>query len=320
MEIGFRHLDELCLSLISKNTMEENLSHIIRSIEDEVSFQSLGIYLKPRNESHYQVKIHRHLSHHFVKEHLIAEDDKLIEELKNLKYIHCSDKKIKFEYEALDLIIFPIYFQNSFIGFIFIDKLDERFSNYEIAKLNIYVALLSFILKIDQLQLHIERINELDNVTGLLNHKSFIKNCKKNHTLMSRYKRDFSLCLLKINKLDEITQVIGNHKLPKFLQEIAEVIKSNIRETDFAGILYPDTFGIYYNEINKDTAKMVAERIHSSIIKNPRFIAVQFKWGINDNREQEIDFDTMFKQTEEALMESVRSSQSHICVYKKEEE
>jgi len=320
MEIGFRHLDELCLSLISKNTMEENLSHIIRSIEDEVAFQSMGIYLKPRNENHYQVKIHRHLSHHFVKEHLIPEDDKLILELKSLKYLHSSEKRIKFEYEAIDLIVFPIYFQNSFIGFVFIDKSDEMFSDYEIAKLNIYVSLLSFILEIDQLQLHIERINELDNITGLLNHKSFIRNCKKNHTLMSRYNRDYSLCLLKINKLDEITQVIGNHKLPKFLQEISDVIKSNIRETDFAGILYPDTFGIYYNEINKETAKMVAERIHSSIIKNPRFIAVLFKWGINDNHETGIDFDTLLKETEEALQDAIKSNHAHICVYKKEEE
>lgn len=317
MYLEFKHLDELLISLCNKNTLEENLSSIIRNIEDEIKFNSLGIYLKQTFENYYRVKNHRHLSHHFVKESLISTDHPIINQIKNNKYLRTNDEQYKFEYDFKELIIFPLSYQEEFLGFMFIDKQDTEFSDVDISKLNVFVSAICIQIFIYKLQGKIERLTELDSVTGIYNHKYFVKNCQKNHALMKRYTREYSLCLLKINKLDEITQVIGNHKIPLFLKEISEILTTNIRETDFCGILFPDTFGIFYAEINKETASMVAERIHNILIKNPRLTAVQFKWGINDNKDNVISFDEVYQQTEEALNESVRINNKSIVIYNK---
>ncbi len=317
MFLEFKHLDELLISLCSKNTLEENLSSIIKNIEDEVNFKSLGIYLKPPYENFFRIKNHRHLSHHFVKESIITPDHSLINQIKNFKYLRTKEEEYKFEYDFKELIVFPLSYQDNFLGFIFVDKSDNEFTDIEISKLNVFVGTISIQIFIHELQKKIDKLTELDSITGIYNHKYFIKNCQKNHALMKRYNREYSLCLLKINKLDEITQVIGNHKIPLFLKEISEVLITNIRETDFCGILFPDTFAIFYSEVNKETALMVAERIHHILIKNPRLTAVQFKWGINDNKENNLTFDDIYKQTEEALNESIRLSGKHIMIYNK---
>lgn len=316
MELVFKHLDQVCSSITEKNTTEESISHILNNLANEVGFQSLGIYHKIQNEENFQIKINRNISYQFVKNSIITPEDKIITDLENNPYLHCNENKAyKFEYEYSDLLIFPLLYKGEVISFVFLDREEGIFTESEIAKLQIYMSILSFVQRIHYMKHTIERLNETDDVTGLLNHRSFVKLAHKNHSHMHRYKREYSLAVCKINKFEEMAKTLGNQKVPVYLQEIARIIFKNIRDTDFAGVLYPDTFGIFFTEINKEVAKMVIDRIHNGMIRSSKLTGMQFKWGINDNRNSDSDFNLIFKQTDEALQDSIRSVTDPITIY-----
>lgn len=319
MDIGFRHLDELCQSIWSKNTFEECLHNLVNEIEDEISLQSMGIFLKYRNESYYQIKIHRHLSHTFVKDHTLSDDSLLIKELTECKTIHTSDQKYKFEHEFSDLLIYPICYAKTLYGVLFIDRKDFSFTPVDVAKLNVLSSILNLTAHIHQLENKIEKLNELDSITGIYNHRAFVRHSNHFFEHMSRYNHKASLTILKINKFDEVSQVIGNHKIPLMLKEIAEIINDCIRLTDIAGILYPDTFAIFFPEVSQDIANKIVMRIKDNIMKSPRLNLLQQCWGIADIGDEKQTFDQLMKKTEECAYYAMRDNHSKIIVYDKGE-
>jgi len=75
--------DKLLNEIKKTHPLEENLSKIIRDIEMEFDFQSLGLFLYDPNFKGYRLKIGRNLSHHYEKSTTFKEDDELIKNLKN---------------------------------------------------------------------------------------------------------------------------------------------------------------------------------------------------------------------------------------------
>ncbi len=319
MEIGFKHLDELCQSTWCKNTFEECLHNLVNEIEEEIPFQSMGIYLKQKNEKYYQIKIHRHLSHTFVKDHIVNDDNFLFNELKECLTIQTTDKKYQFEHDFTELLIYPISYHKMLNGFFFIDRSTFSFSPVEIAKLNVLSSLLNLLVHINNQQELIEKLNELDSVTTLYNHRAFVKHSSHFFDHMNRYNHNTSLTILKFNKFDEISQVIGNHKIPQMLKEIADIIKDCIRQTDIAGILYPDTFAIFFPEVGQGIAHKIVIRIKDSIMQSPRLNLLQQCWGIADSDQEKITFEDLLNRTEECAFYAMRDNHSKIVVYDKGE-
>ena len=145
--------------------------------------------MRNNEDNLFHIKAHKHLSPTFIKNHICKDSDKIVHSLQSFQSLRYSDNRMCFEYIATDLIIFPLYYHVDLIGFVFIDRQKDYFSDYEIEKINVYCSLLSLILKIKQLQLELEQTNEMDSNTGFYNHKGFIKNCIKKHAVLARYNR-----------------------------------------------------------------------------------------------------------------------------------
>jgi len=316
MEVSFNQLNDVLDQVSFKNNLEENVRILLSCLHKEIYFQSLGIYQKVKDEEKYQIRINRNLSLRFIKDKLFFPEDELIDELEYNDILRVSDPKYQFEYEFKDMVISKITYRNDLIGFIFIDNDRELYTPEEIARIKVYIKILNLLFELNLMQQKIDHLYENDDLTGLLNHKAFVKLANKNHRHMQRYKRDYSIAIMKINKFDEMAQVLGANKVPVYLQEISAVIFKNIRDTDFAGLLYPDTFGIILTEIKKDIACNVITRIHNGICKSPQLLGMNFNWGINDNTDLSVEFNHIFKQADEAMQESIRNPDESITVYK----
>jgi len=301
MNIGFKDIHELSASLLTKNTIEESVSYIIKAIEDEIPIQSMGIFIKNDMSDYFIIKMYRYLSPNYARDAQIHVEDKVLKDLQRLNILRYTDSHEKFEYSAIDLLIIPLYHHNSLFGFLFVDRKNDYFSDYEIAKISVFCSLLSLIMTINSLQIQVEKANELDSNTGFYNHKGFLKYCIKKHAVMHRYDRVYSLCLLKIDNLEEVAQIVGNNKLPMFFQEISSIIKNNIRDTDIVGVLFSDMFALFLYEATKEQGEIVKNRIQDSLTKNPRFVSVVFKWAINDNLASKCDFVELLSKTEAEL-------------------
>ena len=61
------HFELVLEDLMRKKNIEENLSKLIRFLEEEIEFQILGIFLKVPRSKAYRLKISRNVSHHYAK-------------------------------------------------------------------------------------------------------------------------------------------------------------------------------------------------------------------------------------------------------------
>ena len=87
MKFRLIQFNELMQDLLKEKPLEESLSQIIRTIEEEFNFNSLGVFLKvPRSEI-FRLKIGRNLSHTFSKNTIFTEGDPLIVDLSKKQFI-----------------------------------------------------------------------------------------------------------------------------------------------------------------------------------------------------------------------------------------
>ncbi|MCX8083540.1 MAG: GGDEF domain-containing protein [Calditerrivibrio sp.] len=107
-------------------------------------------------------------------------------------------------------------------------------------------------------------INELsttDDLTGLLNQSGFMKKIEEEFYRSQRYNKTFSVLMLDSDNLKHVNDTYGHKYGSMVITSIAEVIKSNIRRTDFAARYGGDEFIICLVETEIEGAKEVAERI-----------------------------------------------------------
>ena len=125
--------DALLNELLQNHPLEENLSKIIRDIEDEFEFLTLGIFLKVSKSETFRLKIGRNLSHNFAKNTIFTESDPIITELMNFKLLDIHHPgRFKFEKNYSHLLVVPLNYKEHLLGFFFIDKKKDVFDRRKI--------------------------------------------------------------------------------------------------------------------------------------------------------------------------------------------
>ncbi len=113
----------------------------------------------------------------------------------------------------------------------------------------------------------LERLATFDSLTGLYNRRAVLGRLDELINLASRYKEDFSLSMLDIDHFKKINDHYGHLTGDEVLEEIAVLIRRNIRETDIVGRYGGEEFIIILPKTNLSSAWVVAERLRSIIEK-----------------------------------------------------
>ncbi len=130
----------------------------------------------------------------------------------------------------------------------------------------------------------------LDPLTHLYNRRFFdneIKNLIFND-------EKFSLIFIDVDDLKKINDLKGHIEGDKALKELAESIKSSIRQTDIAARYGGDEFVILVKGSSKDIAEKIAYRIK----EKTRF---DFSFGISEFPEDGKDSEELIKKADERL-------------------
>ena len=123
MNFSIKHFVELQKDIQADLPLEESLSRILRDLEKEIKYQSLGIFLKVPHTELYRLKISRHISHHFAKDTIFTAGDPLVQEMMKFEQIEIDEYGFyKFEHDFSHLIITPIFYKSELFGFMFLDK------------------------------------------------------------------------------------------------------------------------------------------------------------------------------------------------------
>jgi diguanylate cyclase (GGDEF)-like protein len=120
------------------------------------------------------------------------------------------------------------------------------------------------------------KLNELsitDGLTGLFNHRHFLRELESEYRRALRYRRSLALLLLDIDHFKEVNDRYGHPCGDFVLKNIAGLLKGCLRSADIAARCGGDELAILLPETNKSKAWEVAEKLRRQLEKSP------FEWN-----------------------------------------
>ena len=119
------------------------------------------------------------------------------------------------------------------------------------------------------------KLNELsitDGLTGLFNHRHFLRELESEYRRALRYSRNLALLLLDIDHFKEVNDRYGHPCGDFVLKNLAGLLKGCLRSADIAARCGGDELAIILPETNKSKAAEVAEKLRRQLEKSP------FEW------------------------------------------
>ncbi|MCF7858061.1 MAG: diguanylate cyclase [Candidatus Cloacimonetes bacterium] len=316
MEFNLLTFNSTLSNLKQKNEVEEHLRNIVKDIEAEFNFQSLGIYLKVPNSDIFRLKIARNISHTFVKNSIFTQADPMIEELKDLKFldIHPPGRYI-FEKSYTHLLILPIFYYSEMLGFMFIDKSSEDFDSEEIIKMQLFASVFAFIVKLDLLNSEFEQHKSLYESSKVYSYDTFLEKCNEIYTMMKRYERYLSIAVLTITNYNNMIRTIGKSETSDIVKQISYVIKNDLRETDIIGKIHEDEFAIIMPETSGKNCFITLERVQKRMAKLPLQDICIMGWGIASRTDKTKNALQLLHFAEHVAKETDRKEQNKINIH-----
>ena len=317
MEFNLLSFDSMLSGLLTKQELEEHLSHVIRNIESEFDFQSMGVYLKVPNSEIFRMKISRNISHTFAKNSIFTKDDPLIQDLKYLKLLDINKPgSYIFEKEYSHLLILPLHYCDDLLGFIFIDKSTEVFDSEEMTKIKLFASVLSITVQLYLQHTKIEQHSEIFESARIYLLKAFIEKSEVLLSLMKRYNLEFTIAVVRIENFENLVRTIGGQKTEDILKHISVIIKDTLRETDIIGRIRNNAFAISMPETSNDDCVLTISRMNNKIMELPIIKTCKINWGIATKDDNIKNAEDLMKYAEQAVTDTHRKEEGNITIYK----
>ncbi|WP_299489492.1 bifunctional diguanylate cyclase/phosphodiesterase [Acaryochloris sp. IP29b_bin.137] len=121
-----------------------------------------------------------------------------------------------------------------------------------------------------------------DALTGLVNRNEFENRLSYVLDQIQSIPADHALCFLDLDQFKIVNDTVGHLAGDVLLEQVADVLQSNIRQTDILSRLGGDEFGLFLENCSLENARIVTEKIVSEISRF-RFVweGQLFKIGVS---------------------------------------
>ena len=123
----------------------------------------------------------------------------------------------------------------------------------------------SLVRELESANARLEQQAVHDGLTGLWNHRAFHQRLAEQVHRVGRYGETFSLVMLDVDHFKAYNDAYGHQEGDLALQQIAQVISSQLRESDLAARYGGEEFTIIMPHIPKSRARTAVERIRKAI-------------------------------------------------------
>lgn len=166
----------------------------------------------------------------------------------------------------------------------------------------------------------VERLSLTDDVTGINNMRNFFLLADIQEKLAKRYMRHFTICMIDADNLKKINDQYGHFAGTKLIQQVALMIKANIRSTDICARYGGDEFVIMFNEAAKMDVVVAVERIISGMASTPfdfegHTITTTLSAGIADYPDNGDGVRKVMANADQAMYVSKRSGKNRLTVF-----
>ncbi len=111
----------------------------------------------------------------------------------------------------------------------------------------------------------LERLAQTDNLTGLFNRRKLEELLQIELDRKERFERDFCVCILDIDYFKQVNDTFGHQAGDSVLVEVAELLVSSLRKTDYVGRYGGEEFIIIFPESNLEAVTVLLEALRVKI-------------------------------------------------------
>lgn len=114
-------------------------------------------------------------------------------------------------------------------------------------------------------QEELERLANLDSLTGLLNRRAILRRLNDEIKRAKRYKKNLCLLMLDIDHFKHVNDQYGHLTGDEIIQDVAALMRGNIRDTDASGRYGGEEFITILPETDLSSARDMAERLRKLV-------------------------------------------------------
>lgn len=175
------------------------------------------------------------------------------------------------------------------------------------------------ILKVRERSQSLEKEVLLDELTQLKNRRAYDLDIKETLRHYRKGGERFSLLLADIDHFKNINDLYGHKAGDKCLREIAKLIKSSLRQTDFLARYGGEEFVAILYGSNAGNAQIVAEKVRRRIEQavfsyQDEPIPVTISLGVTEVMPSDVVPESPFVRVDEALYRAKNDGRNRVCV------
>ena len=182
----------------------------------------------------------------------------------------------------------------------------------------VMLALAWLLLKMVQGQKHLLRVNQIDDLTGVINRRHLVELGEKMFVSTYFKQQDFSVLMIDVDNFKMINDNFGHKAGDKVLKKIAELSNQIMQKNDYFGRFGGEEFICLLPATSPKDAYDVAERIRLSIQEKIKLnkIAEQVtvSIGISSYKRENTDsFTQLIKDADDKMYEAKRLGKNKVC-------
>jgi polar amino acid transport system substrate-binding protein len=165
----------------------------------------------------------------------------------------------------------------------------------------------------EQLNKEMRNMSETDHLTAIYNRRKMTELFDREITRYNRYKYPLSIILIDIDYFKKVNDQFGHNQGDKTLKEVASILKTEARESDYVGRWGGEEFLIICPETDLDGVRTLAEKLRNTISEFPftRIGHITASFGIatcsNDS-----SFENMINHADQALYTAKSAGRNNV--------
>lgn len=169
--------------------------------------------------------------------------------------------------ELRSIISIPLKIKDQVVGVINLDNKREGniFNLDDLKLLSVFANETAIAIQNAKLHQETKQLAITDELTGLYNFRYIKNRLEEEVKRAQRFKHPLALIMADIDHFKEFNDAYGHLEGNKVLQNIADILRSNIREVDIVGRFGGEEFIIILPEANKKEAHKIAKRIRIKV-------------------------------------------------------
>lgn len=172
-----------------------------------------------------------------------------------------------------------------------------------------------------QAQQELERLSQVDALTGLANRRHFMVLAEQELARAIRYGGALSMFMMDIDHFKVVNDTYGHQTGDLVLQQLGNVCREALREIDSVGRIGGEEFAVILPQTDAAQALEVAERLRQAVadtglaLEHGLPLHFTLSIGVTTLTGSGANIDMLLGQADSALYEAKRTGRNRVCVY-----